>query len=148
MNVIYKIFRQDPENREDIISITSGLGIVVNVVLALVKVMIGVLSSSIAIISEGANNAADSLSALLALVGTKLAQKHPDEKHPFGYGRIEYLVSLIISVLILVTGIEMLISSVKLIRNPEELNISYLALVIVAGSAVVKFVLGIYTIKM
>ncbi len=148
MNIIYKIFRQDPENREDIISVTSGLGIVVNVVLALAKVLIGVLASSIAIISEGANNAADSLSALLTLVGAKLAQKHPDEKHPFGYGRIEYLVSLIISVLILVTGIEMLISSVKLIRNPEELNISYLALAIVAGSAVVKFILGIYTIKM
>ena len=148
MNIIYKIFRQNPENREDIISVTSGLGIVVNVILALTKVMIGVLASSIAIISEGVNNAADSLSALLALVGTKLAQKHPDEKHPFGYGRIEYLISLIISVLILVTGIEMLISSVKLIRNPEELNISYLALVIVAGSAVVKFILGIYTIKM
>lgn len=148
MKLIYKLFRQDPECREDIISMTSGLGIFVNVVMALVKVLIGLLASSIAIVSEGVNNAADSLSAFLTLIGSKLAQKHPDEKHPFGYGRIEYLVSLIISVLILVTGIEMVISSVKLIFHPEELNISYLALAVVAGSAVIKFILGTYTIKM
>lgn len=148
MNIIYKLFRLDPENRDDIITATSGLGIVANIVLATTKVIIGLLASSIAIISEGINNFADVLSAVLTLLGSKLAQKHPDEKHPFGYGRTEYLVSLIISVLILVTGIEMVISSVKLIFEPKELNISYLALAIVAGSAIVKFLLGTYTIKM
>lgn len=148
MKVIYKLFHQDPENREDIISMTSGLGIFTNIILALAKILIGVMASSIAIISEGMNNSADVLSAVITLIGTKLAGKHPDEKHPFGYGRIEYLVSLIISVLILVTGIEMISSSVELILHPEELKISYLALAIVAGSAIVKFLLGIYTIKM
>lgn len=148
MKVIYKLFHQDPENREDIISMTSGLGIFTNIILALAKILIGVMASSIAIISEGMNNSADVLSAVITLIGTKLAGKHPDEKHPFGYGRVEYLVSLIISVLILVTGIEMISSSVELILHPEELKISYLALAIVAGSAIVKFLLGIYTIKM
>ena len=148
MNLIYKLFRQNPENRDGIITVTSGLGIAVNIVLALLKIIIGALASSIAIISEGVNNFADVVSALLTLVGSKLAKMHPDEKHPFGYGRIEYLVSLVISVLILVTGIEMVSSSVKLIITPEALNISYLALAVVAGSAVVKFFLGIYTIKM
>lgn len=148
MSLIYKLFRQDPEKREDIISMTSGLGIFTNIVMALAKILIGVMASSIAIISEGMNNSADVLSAVITLIGTKLAGKHPDEEHPFGYGRIEYLVSLIISVLILVTGVEMLSSSVKLIFHPEELKISYLALAIVAGSAVVKFALGMYTIKM
>lgn len=148
MKFIYKLFRKDPESREDIITMTSGLGIFVNIMMALLKVLIGLLGSSIAIVSEGINNAADSLSAFLTLIGSKLARKHPDEKHPFGYGRIEYLVSLIISVLILVTGVEMVISSVKLIFHPEEMSISYLALAVVAGSAVVKFILGIYTIRM
>lgn len=148
MNLVYKLFRQDPESRDGIITVTSGLGIAVNIVLALLKIIIGALASSIAIISEGINNFADVVSALLTLVGSKLAGMHPDEKHPFGYGRIEYLVSLVISVLILVTGIEMVSSSVKLIITPEALNISYLALAVVAGSAVVKFFLGIYTIKM
>lgn len=148
MKLIYKLLRQDPESRDGIISVTSGLGIAVNVLLAVVKVIIGAMASSIAIVSEGANNATDSLSSLLALAGAKLAQKHPDAKHPFGYGRIEYLVSLIISVMILVTGIEMMISSIKLIFNPEELDISYMSLAVVALSAVVKFFLGVYTIAM
>lgn len=148
MKFIYKLFKQDPNSREGIIAVTSGLGIFVNIALALIKVFIGLLVSSIAIVSEGVNSAADAMSALITLVGAKLAQKHPDEKHPFGYGRIEYLVSLVIAVLILVTGIQMVISSVKLIFQPEELSVSYVALAIVAGTAVIKFFLGIYTIKM
>lgn len=86
---------------------------------ALTKIIIGILASSIAIISEGANNAADVLSSVMTLIGAKLAKKHPDEKHPFGYGRIEYLSGLVIAVVILVTGIEMLISAVKLVIRPE-----------------------------
>lgn len=147
MRFICKLFRQNYESREGIITATSALGISINIILAIIKVIIGVLASSIAIISEGANGAADALSSFLALIGTWLAKKRPDEKHPFGYGRIEYLVSLIISVMILVTGVEMLLSSVKLIFHPEELKVSYLAIAIVAMSAVVKFFLGVFTIK-
>lgn len=148
MNIIYKIFRQDPDSREGVIAATSALGIAVNILIAVAKVIVGLLASSIAIVSEGVNNASDALTSVLTLVGTKLAKKHPDSKHPFGYGRIEYLTSLVISILILVTGIEMLTSSVKLVFHPEELSISYLSLIIVAVSAVIKFFLGIYTIKM
>ena len=148
MKLLYKLLRQDPSSREGVIAATSGLGVLVNILLAAIKVVIGLLASSIAIVSEGINNAADALTSVLTLVGTKLAGKHPDKKHPFGYGRIEYLTGLVIAVLILVTGIEMLISSVKLILEPEELSISYITLIIVAVSAVVKFVLGGYTIRM
>lgn len=148
MNLIYKLLRLDPNSREGIISATSGLGIVVNLIIAAVKVIIGLMSSSIAIVSEGVNNLADALTSVLTFVGTKLAAKHPDEKHPFGYGRVEYLTSLVIAVLILVTGIEMLKSSVELIIHPEELTISYISLVIVAVTAVIKFFLGAYTIRM
>lgn len=148
MNLIYKLFKQDPESREGIIATTSGLGIAVNVLIAAMKVVVGLMASSIAIVSEGVNNAADALTSVLTLLGTKLAAKHPDEEHPFGYGRVEYLTSLVISVLILVTGIEMLKSAVELIFHPEELNISVVSLVLVAVSAVVKFCLGIYTIAM
>lgn len=148
MKLLYKLFKQDPESREGIITTTSGLGIIVNLLVASAKVIVGFLASSIAIVSEGVNNAADALTSILTLVGTKLAGKHPDKNHPFGYGRIEYLTSLVIAVLILVTGIEMLTSSIKLIFNPEPLSISYLSLAIVAVSAVIKFCLGVYTIKM
>lgn len=148
MKLVYRLFHQDPESREGIIATTSGLGIFVNVFIAALKVLVGLMASSIAIVSEGVNNAADALTSVLTLVGTKLAGKHPDEDHPFGYGRIEYLTSLVISVLILVTGIEMLKSSVELIFHPEELSISIVSLSTVAVSAVIKFCLGVYTIAM
>lgn len=148
MTFLYRLFKQDPNSREGIIATTSGLGIIVNLLVASIKVIIGLLASSIAIVSEGVNNAADVMSSLLTLIGTKLAGKHPDEKHPFGYGRIEHLTGLVISVIIIVTGVEMLISSVKLVFNPEPISISYITLAIVAVSAVVKFALGAYTQKM
>ena len=148
MKFIYRLFRQDPDSRDGIITATSFLGIAVNILVATAKVITGLLASSIAIVSEGINNATDALTSVLTLVGTKLAEKHPDARHPFGYGRIEYLVSLTISILILITGVEMLTSSVRLIFKPEELSISFLSLVIVAVSAVIKFILGVYTIRM
>lgn len=148
MNLIYSLFRRDPSDREDIITMTSGLGIAVNLLLAGIKIFIGLMTSSIAILSEGANNAADVMTSVLALLGAVLSKKHPDEKHPFGYGRLEYLASLVISALILATGIEMLSNAVKRIFNPVPLSITYLALVIIAVSALIKFFLGIYTISM
>lgn len=132
--------------RTGIINRTAILGIVVNVLIAGVKIAAGLLASSIAIVSEGVNNAADALTSVLTMVGTRLAGRHPDAKHPFGYGRIEYLTGLVVAVVIIVSGVQMLIESVKLIFRPEELSISYVSLAIVAVSAVVKFFLGLYTI--
>ena len=86
----------DARNRAAVIARTSALGIVVNLLLAAVKVVAGVLASSIAIVSEGVNNAADALTSVLTFVGAKLAGRHPDAKHPFGYGRIEYLTGLVV----------------------------------------------------
>ena len=132
--------------RTGIINRTSILGIVVNVLIAGVKIAAGLLASSVAIVSEGVNNAADALTSVLTMVGTRLAGRHPDAKHPFGYGRIEYMTGLVVAVVIIVSGVQMLIESVKLIFRPEELSISYVSLAIVAVSAVVKFFLGLYTI--
>lgn len=148
MGLLSKILRIDPKSREGIIATTSGLGILVNTLIAVLKVVVGTLTASIAIVSEGMNNASDVLTSVLTLLGTKMAGKRPDDKHPFGHGRIEYLTALVISVLILVTGIEMLTSSVKRIFEPRELSISYLSLLLIAISAAMKFALGTYTIKM
>lgn len=146
--MLYKLFSRDPESREDIILMTSGLGVFVNILIATLKIIIGFFASSIAIVSEGVNNMSDALTSILTLIGAKLAKMHPDEKHPFGYGRIEYFSSLIISLLILVTGIEMLIGAVKLIFSPEKMSVSLISIIIIAFTAIVKFILGVYTIKM
>ena len=134
------------KERNKVIVRTSVTGVVVNVVIAVVKIVAGLLASSIAILSEGVNNAADALTSVLTLVGTKLAGRHPDAKHPFGYGRIEYLTGLVIAAIILVSGFQMLSEAVKLVFNPEPLAISYVSLGVVAVSAVVKFALALYTI--
>lgn len=147
MTILYKLLKQDPDTREGIITTTSALGIIVNVLIAAVKIVIGLLVSSVAIVSEGTNNATDALSSIMTLIGAKLARKHPDEKHPFGYGRIEYLSSLVISGIILFAGIEALTGSVALIFEPQEMTVSYVSIAIIAFTAVVKLFLAFYTIK-
>lgn len=147
MEFVCRLFRQDPNEREGVITAVSALGIAVNLLIAAAKVVLGLFASSIAIVSEGVNNASDAMTSVLTLVGSRLAGKHPDAKHPFGYGRVEYLTSLVIAGLILFTGIEMLIGSVRLIFEPTELNVSVPALAVVAVSAVIKFLLGVFTVS-
>lgn len=137
----------DRSTREGVVSATSILSIVVNISVALLKVIVGILASSIAIISEGINNATDALSSLLTLVGIKLANRKPDKKHPFGYGRVEYITNLIIAAIILVSGLLTLKDSIVKIFIPEELNTTFVSIALVAVSAVVKYVLGTYTIS-
>lgn len=134
-------------SRQERIIRTSVVGILVNLLIAAVKIMIGTLASSIAIVSEGINNATDAGSSFLTYIGTKLSGKHPDEKHPFGYGRIEYLTGMVVGVLILYAGLGMLKESVEGILHPSDMNVSILTVLIVAGTAVTKFILGMYTIK-
>lgn len=147
MKLLYKLLRQDPKSREGVVFTVSVLGVLVNLVLAAVKIVVGLSVKSIAVMSEGVNNATDCAGSLIAIVGTKLSAKHPTRKHPFGFGRIEYLTSLLISVMILVTGYELLKGSVDRIFHPEEMSISYVTLGIVAVSAVLKLLLGGFTLK-
>ncbi|MDO4982524.1 MAG: cation diffusion facilitator family transporter [Eubacteriales bacterium] len=147
MNFLYKLMKKDPHDREGAILVTSVMGIIMNLIIAAIKLIIGAAVSSIAIISEGVNNATDAVTSVMAVAGTKLSAKRPDKKHPFGYGRIEYLTSLLISVLIIVSGFEMFTSSVRLIIRPEPISISYTTLLIIALSGVIKYVQGTYTVK-
>ncbi len=148
MKLLYKLLRQKPDTREGITITTSALGILVNTVLAVVKILVGVAVGSIAIISEGANNASDSATSLITIVGAKLSTMHPNKKHPFGFGRIEYLTSLVIAIFILVTASELFLSSFRRIFSPGELAVSYVTLIIIAVSAVAKLLLGTYSIRM
>jgi len=135
-----------PQHRSRVIFATSWLNVAVNVLLSCLKIAIGVLTNSIAVVSEGVNNATDIATSVITMVGTKLSQKRPTRKHPFGYGRIEYLTSLLIGTLILLTGIELLKSSVHLLIHPEELKVTVVSVVVLVISVVVKLAMGIYTI--
>ena len=132
------------ESREKKIIKTSIIGIIANVFLAGFKAVIGLTTNSIAIVLDAVNNISDAGSSLITIVGTKLAGKEPDKKHPFGYGRIEYLSAMIISVIVLYAGITSFVESVKQIISPETPDYNTISLVIVAVAVVVKIVLGRY----
>lgn len=123
---------------------TSVVGIVANVLLAGFKAAVGFLSSSIAIVLDAVNNLSDAASSLITIVGTKLAGKDPDRDHPYGYGRIEYLTTIVIAALVLWAGFTSLSESVQRIFDPEVPNYSPVSLVIVAVAVVAKLVLGRY----
>ena len=135
---------KEETSREKTIIKTSIIGIIANVFLAGFKAAIGLLSNSIAITLDAVNNISDAGSSLITIVGAKLAGREPDKKHPFGYGRIEYLSAMIISVIVLYAGITSLVESVKQIIHPETPDYSVISLVIVAVAVVVKFFLGRY----
>lgn len=130
--------------REKIIVRTSMIGIVANVFLVIFKTTIGLLSNSIAIVLDAVNNLSDVASSLITIVGTKLAGKEPDKKHPFGHGRIEYLSAMLIAVIILYAGITSLFESGKQIIHPETPEYNPVSLIIIGVAVVVKIVLGFY----
>ena len=131
-------------SREKTIIRTSIIGIIANVLLAAFKAMIGLMAHSIAIVLDAVNNVSDAGSSLITIVGTRLAGREPDKKHPFGYGRIEYLSAMIISVIVLYAGITSFVESVKQIIHPETPDYNAVSLIVVAVAVVVKILLGRY----
>ena len=126
---------------------TSVIGIVTNFFLAVFKVIVGLLSGSIAIVLDAINNISDVASSVITIIGTKLANKRPDKKHPFGHGRIEYLSSLVISIIIIYAGITSFIESIKKIINPNKLNYTFFSIIVVVVAIFVKIFLGLYVKK-
>ena len=134
-------------SRDKIIVRTSITGIAANVLLAAFKAVVGAISGSIAIVLDAVNNISDAASSLITIIGTKLASREPDKKHPFGYGRVEYLSAMIISVIVLYAGITSLVESVKKIIEPETPDYSAVTRIIVAAAVLVKIFLGRYVKK-
>ncbi len=129
-------------SRDNIIIRTSIIGIITNFLLVAFKMFVGLLSNSIAIILDAVNNLSDAMSSIITIVGTKLANKKPDKKHPMGYGRIEYLTAMIVAGLVLYAGITSLIESIKKIIHPEAPDYSTTTIVILAVAVVAKILLG------
>ena len=133
--------------REKTIVRTSIIGIVTNVLLVIFKAFVGVVSHSIAVILDAVNNLTDALSSVVTIIGAKLGAKKPDRKHPLGYGRIEYLSSMIVAALVIYAGITSFVESVKKIISPEAADYSIVSIVIISVAIVVKLILGLYVRK-
>ena len=130
--------------REKEIIKVSIIGIIANLFLAAFKAAIGALTNSIAITLDAVNNLSDVLSSIITIIGTRIASRKPDKKHPLGHGRVEYLSAGLIAIIVLYAGITSLVESVKKILNPSEPEYTNIALIIVAVAVVVKLVLGSY----
>lgn len=124
----------------------SIVGVVGNVALSAVKAVIGAITGSIAIVLDAVNNLSDALSSVITIVGTRLSEKKPDREHPFGYGRIEYLTTIIIAAIVLWAGVTSASESIKRIISPEAADYGTAALVIVALGIVAKLLMGRYAL--
>lgn len=123
----------------------SVIAIVTNLCLVAFKMLVGLLANSIAIVLDAMNNLSDALSSVITILGTKLAGRPPDKKHPFGYGRVEYLTGILIAGIILFAGVSFAVTSVKKIITPDVTNYSLLTVIIVAVAIVTKLFLGAFT---
>lgn len=131
--------RKNDEKYRGYVGKTAGIvGIICNVALAVGKFLVGTMVSSMSIIADSANNLSDAASSVVTLVGFKLAEKPADKKHPYGHARFEYLASLIVAILIFIIGFELGKSSVKKIIAPSSVEISFVTVVVLLSSILVK----------
>ncbi len=131
-------------SREKQIIRTSIVGITANLFLSLFKATVGFITGSIAIVLDSVNNLSDALSSVITIIGTKLAGKPADKKHPFGHGRVEYLTALVIAIIILYAGVTSLVESIKKIINPTIPDYNISAIIIISVAVIVKISLGLY----
>lgn len=127
--------------------LSSIVGIILYIFLFALKIIVGLLLNSISIIADAFNNLADAAVSIVTFLGFKLSTKPPDAKHPFGYGRIEYIAAFIISFFIMLTGYEFFKLSVNKIINPDELDFNILGLFILVLSILCNLWLSIFNKK-
>ena len=129
-------------NRLSRIYRASCLGIVLNLLLAIVKAIVGGVSGSVSILADSINNVTDVLSSVVTFVGTKLAHRKPDYEHPHGHGRIEYLAQVVVGVIILCVGVVAIVGSVPKIERPTMVSYTTATLVVIVVSIVLKLLLA------
>jgi len=144
INLLTKVFIKNSDNvKNEKVRLAYGvmmgvIGILVNVILSVFKLLVGSLTNSISITADAVNNLSDAASSGISLIGFKIASKPADPEHPFGHGRIEYISSVIVSFLILLMGFEVLKDSVDKIINPQKVEFSYVAVIVLAVSILSK----------
>ena len=137
----------DPSVRARYLSLSGITGIVVNVLLFALKLVLGILAASVAIIADAFNNISDAGSSVLSLIGLRLASKHVDKDHPQGHGRMEYVTGFIVDMLIVLVGFELLKSSFEKILNATLPHVNTLTLVLLCVAIAVKFWLYLFYSK-
>lgn len=134
----------DPEVRRRCGALSGGVGIVLNLLLAGGKLAAGLITSSVAIIADGINNLSDAATSVVTLIGFRIAGQKADADHPFGHGRFEYIAGLVVSLAILLMGLEVGRSSLSALFHREEVLFSPVAMVILCVAIAVKLWLFLF----
>ena len=136
------------ENDRLRLGMLSGIvGIILNIILSVFKMIFGAITKSISIIADGENNIFDAISSIISLVGFKISGKPADDEHPFGHGRVEYVSALTLAFFILIMGVELIQSSIERFTNPETVIFSIPAVIVLILSIFAKIWLALFNRK-
>lgn len=153
-SLLIKLFIKDSENvddpnvRSNYGTLSSFVGIFCNIFLCISKAVIGVLSGSVSIIADAFNNLSDMSGSIINLIGFVIARKPPDEEHPFGHARVEYLSGLCVSALIVFIGAQLFVSSFKKMLHPAPVDFSIPLVIVLLVSIFVKLWMNFFYKKL
>lgn len=151
--LIIKLFVKDYQNTQSekvrirLGTLSGIVGILVNIILSVFKMIFGVITRSVSIIADGTNNIFDAISSIISLVGFKISGKPSDKEHPFGHGRIEYISALTLAFFILIMGVELIKTSIDKFKNPETVIFSVPAVIVLVLSIFGKLWLALFNRK-
>lgn len=137
----------DPEVRKNYGTLASVVGIIINLLLAIFKLLCGILAHSVAIMADAFNNLSDSGTSVITLISFKISSRPADKEHPFGHARMEYIASMIVSFVIMLVGAELLLDSGKTLlglSEGKETVVTTITIIILAASIVVKLLLALF----
>ena len=132
------------KERARIGSLAGLVGIAVNLILFAMKVTLGILTGSVAVVADAVNNLSDAGSSILVMVGYILSAKPADKKHPFGHARMEYLITLFVSIIITVLGLELLMSSVESFSSSDGAVFSGVTVAVMGSTVLLKLFLAVF----
>lgn len=153
INLLIKKFIKNYDNIDDAkvrnsYGYLAGIvGIIFNILLFVVKLFVGLVTSSIAITADAFNNLSDALSSIVTIVGFKLSSMPADKEHPYGHGRVEYIAALIVSFMVIIVGIEFTKSSIVRIFNPSPVKFELIPFILLILTIFVKIWLSLFNKK-
>lgn len=153
INLLAKLFIRDyekvekPSVRQSYGVLCGAAGVVFNILLFALKLFAGFISGSVAIVADAFNNLSDAGSSIIMMVGFRMSGHKPDPEHPFGHGRIEYITGLIVSMIIILMGMELLKSSIGKIIAPSDIIFGSWTIIILIVSILVKLYMYAYNKK-
>lgn len=129
----------DKNVRSSYVVLGGLVGVIINSLLFIIKLSVGLLASSVAVMADAFNNLSDAFSSIVTIVGIKIADKPADSDHPFGHGRIEYISALIVSFFVMIVGLQFIKTSFEKILNPTQTNFETIPFILLLISIAFKF---------